>query len=735
MHKALYLSLILISCRFFATAQTWEKNYSGSPEFSRISNFGCYDYTEAKGGLMCVDGGSDPSTYIFNTCLIRINRYGDTLWTKWNSLDAYGMRATPNSIAQLTNGDYIIGATLTPDNLSHDDDYGFFCRIDSNGKLLHSMRKGYTYYGYSDAYHNVMKTNDGGYYITYSKDSFYNIVEKYNDFYERRNYIDKYDSNNILLWSKSSSDILVTPSFEFKIIADRSANDEIVYFLANKIGKINSDGTLNYEFYIDSPFSKIRGVDYISCTSDSGFLMRIYDSTTRLCKFDRSGKLIHSFTIDSVNPSCYAVELSNGKYLTASYEYNGFHIYDKNLNLLDSITRTPKQNKGYILALVPNKQGGAFYTHTIYDTSLPRIHIGAVNFDSLFNIHHHLAISMYSNCLVPGDTSHLHVSFANIGTRNIDSTTAIVVLDSNVSFISSVPPPVSISGDTLLYTIDSLHDGITDSVVISLYIDTSLGLGALLTFHSMSPYINNIGIGDDTTTYCGTTISSLDPNFKSVNRQYNFTPDKPLVYTIGFENTGNYFAKKVVILDTIDSHLDVTTLKVLGASPKNPTLTWTNDHVVTFTFSDIHLPDSASDPEGAHGQVVYSINTKSTASINDAINNTAYIFFDYNDPVVTNTTTNIISKANGPRSDTSKTLSNNFTVSPNPSTGIITINLPSSSSIWNITLSDAFGKVHSKEIYTGNTISINPKVPQGVYFLKATSIDGKQNLIKKIVRE
>ncbi len=250
----------------------------------------------------------------------------------------------------------------------------------------------------------------------------------------------------------------------------------------------------------------------------------------------------------------------------------------------------------------------------------------------------------------------------------------------------------------------------------------------------MSPFVNNIGHSDDTITYCGTTISSFDPNFKAVNRPYYFTADKSLIYTIGFENTGNYFATNVKVLDTIDSHLDPLSLKIIGGSPKKPEVIWLNDYVIRFDFSNIHLPDSLSHPEESHGQFVYSINTKADAAVGDIINNTAYIYFDYNSPVTTNTTTNIISISDGPRPDTLTLPQTEIDIFPNPSSGEIILKLPDSGKSWHISLTDMLGRTITSDIHIGNKISMNPKVSAGLYFMKITDLTQHKTFVRKIIR-
>jgi len=63
-----------------------------------------------------------------------------------------------------------------------------------------------------------------------------------------------------------------------------------------------------------------------------------------------------------------------------------------------------------------------------------------------------------------------------------------------------------------------------------------------------------------------------------------------------------------------------------------------NDGILTFQFNAINLPDSASNPAGSEGYVCYRIRPLSSLSVGEVIENTAAVYFDFNLPVITNTT-------------------------------------------------------------------------------------------------
>ena len=64
--------------------------------------------------------------------------------------------------------------------------------------------------------------------------------------------------------------------------------------------------------------------------------------------------------------------------------------------------------------------------------------------------------------------------------------------------------------------------------------------------------------------------------------------------------------------------------------------------VARFNFPNINLPDSVNDEPHSHGYVQYRVKLKQGLALGTVIQNTAYIVFDFNAPVVTNTVTNAL---------------------------------------------------------------------------------------------
>ena len=91
----------------------------------------------------------------------------------------------------------------------------------------------------------------------------------------------------------------------------------------------------------------------------------------------------------------------------------------------------------------------------------------------------------------------------------------------------------------------------------------------------------------------------------------------------------------------MDQNLDLMTFQILSAS--HPCVfTMEGSGIANFTFYNIMLPDSGTDMAGSNGYVSYKVKTKANLVPLTVINNTAGIYFDFNPPIITNTTADTI---------------------------------------------------------------------------------------------
>ena len=138
---------------------------------------------------------------------------------------------------------------------------------------------------------------------------------------------------------------------------------------------------------------------------------------------------------------------------------------------------------------------------------------------------------------------------------------------------------------------------------------------------------------------------SFDPNNKIAYPdgcgEENFISNQDSVlYHVNFQNTGTAPAKTVVIKDTLDFDFDLNTLKLLYATHD---YTYTlNGNVLEVTFDNINLIDSTTSFAESIGWVGFQIKPKNQLQPGTRLDNTAHIYFDFNAPIVTNTTKHTI---------------------------------------------------------------------------------------------
>jgi hypothetical protein len=152
---------------------------------------------------------------------------------------------------------------------------------------------------------------------------------------------------------------------------------------------------------------------------------------------------------------------------------------------------------------------------------------------------------------------------------------------------------------------------------------------------------------------CRRAFTAYDPNNKipairsSINTEDFIDKTNPITYTINFQNEGKAPARDVYILDQLSSKLNWESMEIKHAShPMSVSLS--NTGQLRFDFKDIILPEKAVDEEGSKGHVIFSIKPNSNLEIGDVIRNTAEIYFDANDAVITNTAISRLVKPTGP---------------------------------------------------------------------------------------
>lgn len=140
---------------------------------------------------------------------------------------------------------------------------------------------------------------------------------------------------------------------------------------------------------------------------------------------------------------------------------------------------------------------------------------------------------------------------------------------------------------------------------------------------------------------CLENIGSYDPNDKAI--YLNGFADKDVIgtedeieYLIRFQNTGTDTAFTVRVEDELTEDFDLSSVWPVAASHD---FTWELDRSrLVVTFDDIQLVDSTKNEADSHGFIKFNVQLKDNRpEPGSIVENTAEIYFDFNDPIVTNT--------------------------------------------------------------------------------------------------
>ncbi|MDG1781741.1 MAG: T9SS type A sorting domain-containing protein [Flavobacteriales bacterium] len=142
-------------------------------------------------------------------------------------------------------------------------------------------------------------------------------------------------------------------------------------------------------------------------------------------------------------------------------------------------------------------------------------------------------------------------------------------------------------------------------------------------------------------------LCAYDPNDKQTlpvgyEEPHFIEPVEEIEYLIRFQNTGNFYAFDISVIDTISPHLDLSTFHLVANSHSVQTSINAETREIEFFFEDIMLPDSNCCEPDSHGLISYFLTPHQGLPHDTRIENTAHIFFDANPAIVTNTTWNTI---------------------------------------------------------------------------------------------
>jgi len=239
---------------------------------------------------------------------------------------------------------------------------------------------------------------------------------------------------------------------------------------------------------------------------------------------------------------------------------------------------------------------------------------------------------------------------------------------------------------------------------------------------------------------CRANSGSYDPNDKQglptgYGAQQYIKPGVDIEYLIRFQNTGTDTAFAVVIRDTLSVWLDPATVEP-GASSHPYRFDYYCDGFLKFVFDPIALPDSNVNVAGSQGFVSFRVKQKPSVALQSDIYNQAAIYFDFNEPVITNRTHHKVG-INFVTVDTWTPAQKGLTlqISPNPATDRVALTIGATENISSgyADLTEITGRHTTRIHFSGNQINLERgQLPAGVYMLRITS-EGKSLGYAKLI--
>ncbi len=315
----------------------------------------------------------------------------------------------------------------------------------------------------------------------------------------------------------------------------------------------------------------------------------------------------------------------------------------------------------------------------------------------------------------------------NEGNVTSENTSITLTLDEFFEFESTTLQVVSYNHPLLVLNVPNIpaNESIYYNLMVKVKCEAELGQEHCI---KAKVYASNICADPERNDYteCQKNRGSFDPNDKAIyvdgkkDAQYTSGSDK-VEYTIRFQNTGTDTAFTVRIEDDIASEFDIQSLRPIAAS-HNFSYEIKRGRNLVVTFNKINLVDSFTNEPLSHGFIKFEIKLDTSAKLNDKLINQAEIYFDFNEPVITNKVETI----NGFPTKTNEVKIDQYVYAvPNPATTEFNVkgNLPSNQDC-TINVFDINGRLISNQKSNTSNIKINSvDFSSGQYIVKIITKD------------
>lgn len=319
----------------------------------------------------------------------------------------------------------------------------------------------------------------------------------------------------------------------------------------------------------------------------------------------------------------------------------------------------------------------------------------------------------------PGFDSNYKIHYVNSGTTTQSDVVISLIYDTEkLDFEESEPDTTDLiyttyatNFDTLNWVIDELNPFESGMIDISMRTNPNNNpCDSILSIVNISSELIDESPENNSFVLYQKVVASFDPNDKTI-AEGNLLPIEKIGdyvhYLIRFENTGTANANFVVLRDFIDEDLfDLSSIVPITASHQFE-LKMLEDQTMQVYFKNIDLPFEGED--GNKGFFLFKIKSNQELKGGDLLLNTANIYFDYNDPIVTNESESMFEIVLSLKQNETY----NGKIYPNPASQYFTFNMK------NVVQAEI---INSQGVVTPlkleyNRVDLN-NIPQGNYYIK-----------------
>lgn len=350
--------------------------------------------------------------------------------------------------------------------------------------------------------------------------------------------------------------------------------------------------------------------------------------------------------------------------------------------------------------------------------------------------HHDLSVVIVPiDRATPGFDAYYKVLVRNNGNQTATGTVQFAYDAATAEYLQSTPLAASAGFGSVKWNVEGLLPLSEVEYIVKLNLNTPtdtppLNGNDVLTFTAVATIAQDEVATNNEATLEQTVVNSFDPNDKICLGGDYVRPEHVgdyMYYRIRFENLGTASAQNIKVTDMIDTtKFDIASLSpVDGSHPFTTRVIQGNQ--VEFMFNNIQLGFA---DENNDGYLVFKIRSLNSLAEGAVLENTASIYFDYNLPVVTNTS--VVKVQTSLHTISFETIE--LALYPVPASNMVFISNPKQVNVQSVTVYNLLGQSVLENVTPGPQGDVNvTTLANGSYVMRVRTElgDGVMRFVKK----